>query len=106
VATDFIRLGTIRKGWRLLGMKAVIPVNWLAATATIDIGINGGDVDEYLDAGVVGAAAVQLDAGHTTALGFGEVVAADFELFVTVNTAGAGSAPTSVAYFIVYYARD
>jgi hypothetical protein len=105
VANDTIRLGTLRKGWRLLGMNVVIPVNWLAATATIDIGVSGTE-NKYLNAGVVGAAAVQLEAGHTAALNYGEVLAADTELVLKVETAGAGSAPTSVAFIVVNYSRD
>ena len=105
VATDTIRLGTLRKGWRLLGMSIVIPANWLAATATISLGVSG-TAGKYLAAGAVGAAAVQLDAGNTAALGFGEVLAADTELVATINTAGAGTVPAGTAYIVVKYTRD
>jgi hypothetical protein len=105
VATDTIRLGTLRKGWRLRGMQIVIPVNWLAATATISIGVTG-TAGKYLTAGVVGAAAVQLDANNTAALFYGEVLAADTELVATINTAGAGSVPTAIAIVLVNYTRD
>lgn len=105
VATDTIRLGTLRKGWRLLGMKIVIPANWLAATSTISLGITG-TVAKYLSAGVVGAAAVQLDANNTSALLFGTVLAADEELMATINTAGAGTTPAGPAVILVEYSRD
>ena len=105
VANDTIRLGTLKKGWRLLGFNIVIPVNWLAATATIDLGITGSEA-KYLAAGVVGAAAVQLEAGHTSALNFGEVLTADAEIILKVETAGAGSAPTGVAFIVARYTRD
>ena len=108
VATDTIRFGTLRKGWRLLGMKLVVPVNWLAATATLSLGVAGTVAKYAVGAtdGIIGAAAVQLNMGHTAALGFGEVLAADIELLGTVNTAGAGSAPTSTCYLVVSYTRD
>jgi len=105
VATDTIRYGTLRKGWRLLGMKFVCAANWLAATATISIGVSG-TTGKYLSAGAVGAAAVQLDAGNTAALNYGEVLAADQELIGTIGTAGAGSAPTAANFVLVEYTRD
>lgn len=105
VATDTIRYGALKKGWRLLGMKAVIPANWLAATATLSLGVTGTTA-KYLSAGAVGAAAVQLDAGNTAALGYGEVLAADIELIGTIGTAGVGTAPTATAFVVVEYSRD
>lgn len=105
VATDTIRYGTLKKGWRLLGMKFVCAANWLAATATISLGVTG-TATKYLSAGAVGAAAVQLDAGNTAALNYGEVLAADIELLGTIGTAGAGSAPTAANFVVVEYVRD
>jgi hypothetical protein len=105
IADDTIRLGTLRKGWRLLGFNIVIPANKLAATATVDLGVTGTEA-KYLAAGVVGAAAVELEAGHTAALNFGEVLAADIELVMKVETAGAGSAPTATAFVVARYTRD
>jgi hypothetical protein len=105
VANDTIRLGTLRKGWRLLGMKFANAANLLAATSTISLGISG-TAAKYLSAGAVGAAAVQLAANDTVALGYGSVLSADEELIATIGTAGAGSSPAAAAYVVVEYTRD
>ena len=105
VANDTIRLGTMKKGWRILGMQFYCAANWLAATATISLGVTGTTA-KYLSAGAVGAAAVQLDAANTVALQRGQVLAADEELIATIGTAGAGSAPTAFAAVVVEYVRD
>lgn len=105
VANDTIRYGTLKKGWRILGMKFVCAANWLAATATISLGVSG-TAAKYLSAGAVGAAATQLDAANTAALNYGEVLAADIELLGTIGTAGAGSAPTAANFVVVEYSRD
>ena len=105
VATDTIRYGTLRKGWRILSMQFYCSANWLAATATISLGITGTTA-KYLSAGAVGAAAVQLDAAVTVALGRGLVLTADEELIGTIGTAGAGSAPTTANFVVVEYTRD
>jgi len=106
VATDTIRLGTLKKGSRLLGMQIKIIANWLAATSTISIGVSG-TAAKYLSAGVVGAAAVSLTANDTIALFFGEVLAADTEIVVTINTAGAGTAPAAGGMvMIAEFSRD
>lgn len=105
VATDTIRLGTLKKGWRLLGMQFICAANWGAATSTISLGVTGTTA-KYLSAGAVGAAAVQLSGNDTVALIRGQVLAADEELIATIGTAGAGSAPTAFAAVIVEYTRD
>jgi len=105
VATDTIRLGALKKGWRLLGMKFVCAANKLAATSTISLGITGTTA-KYLSAGAVGAAAVQLTANDTAALINGQVLTADEELIATIGTAGAGSSPAAFAYVMVEYTRD
>jgi len=105
VANDTIRLGTLRKGWRLLGMKFANAANLLAATSTLSLGITG-TAAKYLSAGAVGAAAVQLTGNDTVALNYGAVLAADEELIATIGTAGAGSVPTAAAYVVVEYTRD
>jgi len=105
VATDTIRLGALKSGWRLLGMKFVCAANFLTTNATISLGVTG-TTGKYLSAGAVGAAAVQLDANNTAALIYGQALTADEELIATIGTAGAGSAPTAFACVVVEYTRD
>ena len=105
VANDTIRYGTLKKGWRILGIQFMNSANWLAATATIALGITGTTA-KYMAASAVGAAATEFKGATTIALGYGVVLAADEELIGTIAAAGAGSAPTAANFVVVTYVRD
>lgn len=104
VATDTVRLGTLRKGWRLLGMRITAPATFGAATATFSLGV-AGTAGKYA-AAIDIAAAASADANHTAALFHGEVLAADTELIGTFNTAGAGAGVAGTLVVVVRYSRD
>jgi len=101
-AASTIRLGTLRKGWRLLGMRATAPATFGAATATMSLGVSGTTA-KYMALTDI-AAALSADANHTAALFHGEVLAADTELIAT--TAVAALETGDVLTVAVRYSRD
>lgn len=103
VATDFITLGTLKAGWRLLGMRATAPATFAAATGTIALGI-AGTAAKYM-AATDAAAALSADGNHTDALFRGAVLAADEDLRATFGTAGAGAGIAGPLVVEVYYTR-
>lgn len=103
-AADTFRLGTLKKGWRLLGMRVTAPATFSAATGTISIGVTG-TVAKYM-AATDSAAALSADGAHTDALFHGEVLAADTELIATAGTAGAGAGVAGSLRVFVRYSRD
>ena len=104
VATDTFRLGTLRKGWRLQGMRVTAPATFSAATGTISIGVTGTTA-KYM-AATDSAAALSADGAHTAALFHGEVMAADTEIIATAGTAGAGAGVAGSLRVHVRYTRD
>ena len=104
VATDTFRLGTLKKGWRLLGMRATAPATFGAATATLALGVTGTTA-KYMAATDI-AAALSADANHTDALKHGTVLTADEELIGTIGTAGAGAGVAGTLCVVVNYTRD
>lgn len=104
VAGDTFRLGTLKKGWRLQGMRATAPATFGAATALLSLGVSG-TVAKYMAATDI-AAALSADANHTDALKYGEVLAADTELIATTSVAGAGAGVGGSLVVVVRYTRD
>jgi len=105
-AGSTIRLGTIKKGWRIRPSRVVFPVIG-AAGATISIGVTG-TVAKYMAATAVDAVSAVggLYMAGTDALFAGEVVAADFELIAT--TAGGALLTSSTLALQIFfdYTRD
>lgn len=103
-AADTFRLGTLKKDWRILGMRVTAPATFSAATGTLSIGVSG-TAAKYMPA-TDSAAALSADGAHTDALFHGEVLAADTELIATAGTAGAGAGVAGTLKVIVRYSRD
>lgn len=96
-----VRLGTLKKGYRLLGMRATAPI--IGATgATLALGVSG-TVAKYMAATAIDAA-LSADANHTAALGYGSVLTADEELIATLATADFTA--TGTLTVTVFYSRD
>lgn len=100
-AGSTIRFGTLKKGWRLLGMRITAPICG-GAGATLSLGVSG-TVAKYLGATAIDAA-LSADANHTDALFHGEVLAADTEIIGT-TAVGALLAAKAIV-LVVNYTRD
>ncbi len=101
-AGSTIRLGTLKKGYRLLGMRATAPASFGVATATLSLGI-AGSVAKYMAATDVDAI-LAADANHTLALGYGSVLTADEELIATLATEAVDTG--GLLTVVVFYVRD
>jgi hypothetical protein len=96
-----IRLGVLKKGYRLLGMRVTAPI--IGDTgATLSLGV-AGTVAKYMAATAIDAA-LSADANHTAALFHGEVLTEDVELIATLATADFTA--TGVLTVVVRYSRD
>ena len=86
-AGSTIRLGTLKKGWRLLGMRVTTDAALTFVTGVLQLGVSGTPSKYTATNGVACDAVVSVDANHTDALDYGKVLAADTELIVTTLNA-------------------
>jgi hypothetical protein len=109
-AGSTIRLGTLKAGWRLRGMRVVCPAIGAAST-TISLGVAGSVakymaaqlVDQPLTAGRWTSGGVPDIACNTTAATFfGELLTSDVEL---IATTAAGSLLTSAVNQLIVNVR-
>ena len=102
-----IRLGTVRKGWRILPISKVVWPVIGAASATLSLGVTG-TVAKYMAAtalDVVSAVGGVFFAG-TDALFAGEVAAADYELIGTTAGGALLTSSTLALQVFLFYTRD